>query len=290
MGKLHKQPDKTELIQGDKHLTAKIVKLQMFQLQRLIFTSTIARFMLWAVLICLLPACQSADESVLRIAASANVQFAMREIVETYSDISGQKTELITGSSGKLTAQITNGAPFQIFLSADQKYPKLLTEVGLTTGEPITYAYGKLVIWTASSTTFDDFSVFTDPQVQYVAMANPETAPYGRASKEFLERINVWDDIKPKLVFGESISQTTQFIETGTANIGLTSYSTVAAGPFLNKGHWIPVPDSLHSPIMQQMVIMAGTEDEVAVARDFVSFLQTAPVKQILRKYGYSIP
>ena len=243
---------------------------------------------LWLIII--LNACNYKEENKLRIAAAANMQFAMQEIVDVYEASSGQETELITGSSGKLTAQITNGAPYHIFFSADEKYPNMLVGIGVTEGEALTYAHGKLVLWTASSTTFADFSVLNDPYVQYIAIANPETAPYGRETREFLEAIGAWDTVEPKLVFGESVSQTTQFIETGTANIGFTSYSTVAAGPYMNKGHWIEVPDSLHSPIVQQMVIIDGTPEENEVSRDFVSFIQTVPAQQILRKYGYSIP
>jgi molybdate transport system substrate-binding protein len=218
------------------------------------------------------------------------MQFAMAEITEEFQKTTGNPCELITSSSGKLTAQISNGAPFDIFLSADARYPNRLFEKGLTSGEPRTYAYGQLVLWTYSDTEFDDFSALNDRFVQYIAMANPATAPYGRATKEALEKLNLWDSVQSKLVFGESISQSTQFIETGTANLGFTSMSVVKAPRFVEKGHWIPVPDTLYSRIEQQLVILASAEPKKTIAEDFVTFLNSQKAREILVKYGYRLP
>lgn len=246
-------------------------------------------FSLLLILSIILCSCEPEKDS-FRIAAAANMRFAMEEITAEFQRISGNECELITASSGKLTAQIINGAPYDIFLSADSKYPERLYNDGKAVAPPRTYAFGQLVLWTASDTPFDSYTILDSDYIQYIAMANPETAPYGRATREMLEKVDYWDEIEDKLVFGESVGQTTQFIETGTANIGFTSKSMVMAPRFQSKGHWIQIPDSLHKTIEQQFIIIANDNQKVEIARDFVSFLDSDTAKSILEKYGYKLP
>lgn len=177
------------------------------------------------------------------IAAAANVQFVLNELTKDFESSTGIKTEIILNSSGKLTAQIKEGAPYDVFVSADMKYPAELYKTGFAIDSPRVYANGLLVLWTTKDEVKPDptLKVLTSNAVKKIAIANPQTAPYGEASVEAMNYYKVYDKVKDKLVYGESISQTNQFIISGSAEIGFTAKSIVLADEMKGKGIWVDI-------------------------------------------------
>jgi molybdate transport system substrate-binding protein len=223
----------------------------------------------------------------LRIAVAANFQYAMEELVRIYEQTTGQDIEYTTGSSGKLTAQIKNGAPFDIFLSANRKYPEALEKEGLTAGPIKNYAQGSLVLWTTNLEQLESASILEDQSITTIAIANPLNAPYGKAAEEVLKSQFNYEVIQPKLVYGESIAQVNQFIDSQSANLGFTSKSVVVS-KMKDKGHWIEIPSSLYSPIEQGVVLLKYAEDDhLEAAQAFINFLLSDEAKQIMSRYGY---
>ncbi len=205
------------------------------------------------------------------MATAANMQFAMKELIAAFEEEKGIKADMILSSSGKLTAQIEAGAPFDLFFSADTKYPEQLASKGLSDA-PIVYAYGQLVFWEKE-----------DSEEQLYAMANPLTAPYGLAAEEYIKALEIY---LPDVVYGESISQVNQFLLSGTVDGGYTSLSSVLSDRFTDDGKWTIVPDSLHSPISQAMVILKKSE-RAQQAQAFMDFVQSAQGQEILTSFGY---
>ena len=201
------------------------------------------------------------------------MQFAMEELIEAFENKSGIKAEMILSSSGKLTAQIQAGAPYDLFFSADSKYPEKLASSQLTNA-PVVYAYGQLVEW-------------QKPQgkKELYAMANPKTAPYGKATEDYLEATG---RALPDVVYGESISQVNQFLLSGTVDAGFTSYSSVKSKKFSSAGEWILIPDSLHQPIAQAYVVVSKSKKK-SEAEAFAQFISSVEAKDILRAYGYRV-
>lgn len=235
-----------------------------------------------------LAGCQSEEGNKLLIATAANVQFAMEDLVEAFSEETGIEAEIIYGSSGKLTAQIKEGAPFDVFVSANMKYPEELYRSGFTTFAPEVYAYGSLVLWTVEENLPVELEVLADPDVAHIAIANPKNAPYGTAAIEAMKFYGLYNLVEDKLVYGESISQTNQFILSRTALLGFTAKSVVLSPKLKGKGRWKDVPEESYAPIEQGVVIIKKEEKEVADAEEFYSFLFTDKAQKILRDYGYS--
>jgi molybdate transport system substrate-binding protein len=215
----------------------------------------------------------SAEQTDLRIATAANMQFAMAELIDAFEQETGISAEMIMSSSGKLTAQIEAGAPFDLFFSADVKYPQELELRGLS-NRPSIYAYGQLVEWQKA-----------DSEAQLFAIANPRTAPYGKATEEY---IAATARTLPDVVYGESVSQVNQFLLSGTVDGGFTSLSSVLSAKFDQEGSWEIIPDSLHSPIAQAFVTVNSSEmkDEAAA---FATFLSSDKAKGILEAFGYRV-
>ena len=180
----------------------------------------------------------------LRVAVAANAQFVMERVKAAFQKKTGTPMELIVSSSGKLTTQIQQGAPYDIFLSADMAYPQTLYKAGLTTSAPVVYAYGSLVLWTLTDLPLTtDLRVLSDPAVRHIALANPATAPYGEAAVSFLKFRKRLDTVKPKIVYGESIAQVNQYVLTGAAEVGFTAKSVVLDPSLKQRGHWIDLPN-----------------------------------------------
>jgi len=228
------------------------------------------------------------NESTLNIAASANMQFAMSEIVSEFEKENDIKTELIVTSSGKLTSQIEQGAPFDVFVAANTKYPTYLDSLRLTTSAPKVYARGKLVLW-----TYKEFSptlaLLTTDTIQKIAIANPKTAPYGKASIDVLKHYRIYEQVKHKLVYGESISQVNQFITTGSVDIGFTAYSVVSNTKMKTIGKWTSINLNVHGKIRQAAVILKESTN-LDEAKVFYNFLFSERAREILNKYGYLTP
>ncbi len=226
--------------------------------------------------------------SPLRIAAASNFQFVLNHLVEDFNLQSQDSVQVITSSSGKLSAQIIQGAPFDLFLSANKDYPLYLKEQGLTTNAPKIFALGRLVLWSAGHVKLKP-ELLTDPKITRIAIANPEVAPFGQAALESLNSLEIYSQVSPKLVFGESIAQTNQFITTGAAQIGFTALAVVKNNSKVSNTSYWTIPIKHHEPINQTAVVLKNAKNEEAAIR-FYAYLSTQSARDILKKYGYSLP
>ncbi|PHN01298.1 molybdate ABC transporter substrate-binding protein [Flavilitoribacter nigricans] len=237
----------------------------------------------------LLLACQPSREDKLTIATAANMQFAMENIIAEFTETTGIACETAISSSGKLTAQIEEGAPFDIFISADMKYPTRLFTEGLSLEEPKVYAYGKLVLWSMIDNLEPSIERLTDPEIHHVALANPKTAPYGAAAVQVLEKYQLQEALQAKMVYGESISQTNQFIISRAAELGFTAKSVVLSPQMKGKGKWKDIDMELYSPIAQGVVILKHRDQNLEAAKQFYDFLFSRQGKDILSEFGYEV-
>jgi len=233
-------------------------------------------------------ACSAPPEKKLRIATAANMQFVMEALTKKFSDQTGIPCEVILGSSGKLTSQIKAGAPYDILLSADMRYPQELFMQQLTIGKPKAYATGRLVLWTHEQTLLTLPASLSDSEIKHIALANPKTAPYGRAAMETLEKLGLAQALQNKLVFGESVAQTNQFIYSEAAELGFTAKSSVMAPHLKDQGSWIDIPVGYHDPIVQGVVLLKSRKAQETNARQFHEFLFSEAAKEILNKFGYA--
>jgi len=224
----------------------------------------------------------------IRIAAASDLRFAMDELVLLFqSNHAEDKIEVVYGSSGKLSTQIQNGAPFDMFFSADISYPRLLSEHNLTASPVSTYAVGHIVVWSMNQKL--ELSDLVRPEVKKVAIANPQHAPYGRRAQEALESIGLWTNIQDKLVMGENISQTAQFVESGAADAGIVAGSIVMSPMINGKGEWTLIDDKLHEPLEQgYAVLKRAAENQLAF--QFAAFISSPEAKDVLKKYGFELP
>ncbi|MDD2270679.1 MAG: molybdate ABC transporter substrate-binding protein [Desulfuromonadaceae bacterium] len=224
------------------------------------------------------------------VAVAANFTAPMRQIAAEFEKDTGHTAVLAFGSSGKFLAQIKNGAPFQLFLSADDEKPAQLVKDGLTVaGSRFTYAIGTLVLWSAQPGFVDPKGeVLSKGTFARIAIANPKLAPYGSAAVEVLTKLGLLTALQPKFVQGENISQTYQFVSTGNAELGFVALSQVMKNGKITTGSaWI-VPGKQHSPIRQDAVLLATGKDNAA-AKALLSYLKTEKAKTIIRSYGYQI-
>lgn len=228
----------------------------------------------------------------LTVAVAANVQYAFDDIAAAFKAQSGHAIKPVFNSSGKFTAQIMNGAPFDVFLSADMEYPEKLHREGHAAAAPKVYAYGTLVLWTLKDLDLADWQrVLAGPAVAKIAVANPKTAPYGRETMKALAHFRLAEAIQPKLVFGESISQTNQYIHSRTADAGFTAKSVVVSPEMQGQGKWIELPKESYQPIAQGIVVLKhGTKTNAAVAQQFHDFVLSATSRTILQRHGYLLP
>ena len=225
----------------------------------------------------------------LHVAVAANAQFVANKLKEAFKKETGIDAELTTSSSGKLTAQIEQGAPFNVFLSADMKYPEELYSKGLTTNKPQVYAYGTLVLWTLKNINLtSDLSILSNRNVQKIAIANPKLAPYGEAAVQALTKRNLLSRVQQKVVYGESIAQVNQYLLSGAADVAFTAKSVVLDSAVSNKGKWIEVSPKWYNPIAQGVVIIRQSDaKQMSAANKFYQFLFSKKAKDIFIKYGY---
>ncbi len=229
------------------------------------------------------------DETIVRMAVAANMQYAIKELADQFEKDTGYTCEVILGSSGKLFAQIKEGAPYDLFLSADLTYPEALYDIDLTYEPPKIYAYGTLVLWSYSSTLKPSLEVLQTDSVQHIALANPKTAPYGKAAIEVLNFYGLSTFLQDKLVFGESIGQTNQFITSGAADIGFTSQSVVVSQAMNKKGAWMRINERAYTPMPQGVVLIKRKKPKKQGAQAFYEYLFSVEGKDILQKFGYSV-
>jgi len=225
----------------------------------------------------------------INIATSANMQFAMKVLSSEFTEQTNTKCHLIISSSGKLTAQIKEGAPFDIFVSADMKYPTEIYKYGLAISPPKIYAYGKLILWSINNNIKPSLELLTKENIKHIALANPKTAPYGIATKDVLKHYHLFNKLEDKLVFGESISQTNHFITSQSAELGFTSMSVVMSSQMRNKGNWIEIDSLAYSPIEQGIVVIKKDKRYNKDVNEFYDFLFSKKAKEILINYGYYV-
>ena len=227
------------------------------------------------------------------IAAASDLNFAFREIVAEYEKTTGNHVRLSLGSSGNFFAQIQNGAPFDIYFSADIAYPRKLEEAGLTVpGSLYQYAVGRIVIWTGHESRIDvtkGFESLREPTVKKIAIANPKHAPYGRAAVAAMEYFKLYDQVKDKLILGENISQAAQFIESGACDIGIIALSLAIAPAMKSKGRYWEVPAEAHPALDQGAVILKSSKQQES-ARQFLEFIKGPQSQEIMKRYGFVIP
>ncbi|WP_005034550.1 molybdate ABC transporter substrate-binding protein [Holophaga foetida] len=224
------------------------------------------------------------------VAAAASLKNALTEVSEAFKKAHpGNEVALAFTSSGKALSQIQQGAPYDIFLSADMEFPEQLVKTGFAASEVKTYALGHLVLWSSSiDAKHLSLEGLTDPKVQRIAIANPKLAPYGKRAEETLKAKGLWSKVESKLVYGESISQTAQFALTGNAQVGFVALS-LALSPEMAKGSYIPVPENLHQPLAQGYVILKPGANR-PLAKQFGDFLLSRPAQAIFSRHGFSSP
>jgi molybdate transport system substrate-binding protein len=228
------------------------------------------------------------------IAAASNLRFAMHEICQGFQEANSSiQTKVSYGSSGNFFAQISQGAPFDIFFSADATYPELLEEEGLTAKETQrVYAEGKIVLWFPKESKADHdkgFQAVTSSEVKKLAIANPRHAPYGRAAEESLRYYGLWEKVEGKLIYGENVSQTAQFVHTGAADAGIIALSLAISPKMLHEGRYWVIPDESHSDIEQIYVVLKNRKGNKSI-RKFLDFIHGEKGSEILYRYGFIIP
>lgn len=226
--------------------------------------------------------CKQEDSII--VATSANMQFAMKELTATFEKETNLKIDLVISSSGKLASQIEQGAPYDIFVSADTKFPEYLYKKGISKNSPQVYAHGKLILWTSSKDIDISLITLTTEAIKKIAIANPKTAPYGKATVAFLKSKGIYDEIKHKLVFGESISQVNQFISIQSVDVGITSQSI----KFMKNNQKTGVFLDLDAGSIPQSAILLHHKKAHHQAGSFYDFLYSDKGKKILKKHGYS--
>lgn len=254
-----------------------------------------ARFAL-ALLYVLTAAAHAADppKGPPNIAAAADLKFALGEAADEFARAAGHQVSLTFGSSGVFRRQIAQGAPFEMFLSADEAYVEALHKEGRTEGAGALYATGRIVLFLPNGSPVkadkglrDLAAAAKDGRLKHLAMPNPEHAPYGRAAREALQHAGAWEVVNDKLVLGENAGQAARFASTGSAQAAILPYSLARSPELSNKGSYITLPESWHAPLRQRMVLVRGAGE---TARRFYTFMQEREARAILAKHGFVVP
>lgn len=226
------------------------------------------------------------------VATAANVQFAMSALAQAFQSQTGIAVQTVISSSGKLTAQIANGAPYDLLVSANMKYPEALLSNGSAVPPAKVYAYGALVAWSLAGITPEPTPEYLlSSDIRKIAVANPKNAPYGEQGINYLEYFGYLDTLQGKLVYGESIAQTNQYITTMAAEVGLTAKSVVLSPEMAGKGQWVALPAGSYSPIAQGVVITQyGADNHPEACQLFFDFLFSEAAQAIFGRYGYDLP
>lgn len=227
------------------------------------------------------------------VAAAADLQFAFRDVGARFEKETGKHVRLIFGSSGTFFTQIQNGAPFDLFFSADIDYPKRLEAAGLTEGGTFyRYATGTLALWVPNQSDLDlnrGLQVLLDKDIHRIAIANPAHAPYGRAAVAALRQEKIYDKVAAKLVLGENISETASFVVSGGADVGILALSLALAPSLKAKGRYVQIPTEDY-PVIEQVAVILKSSLNKDTARQFLEFVKTPAIKSLLRGYGFTIP
>ena len=232
-----------------------------------------------------------AQPATLTIAAASDLRFALDELLLSFrATRPGVRVDVVYGSSGKLSTQVRNGAPFDIFFSADRAYAQELEVAGFTAGAPKLYATGRLVAWSADAVlgrlSLDD--LVRHPSVKRFAIANPDHAPYGQRAVEVLRNRGLYDAVAPRLVLGDNINQAAQFVQTGAAQAGIVAYSLVLSPALAGQGAWTLLPQAWHTPLEQAFVVTKRAA-ALPLAADFVRHLDLPASQALLQRYGFAV-
>ena len=248
---------------------------------------------LWPLLLVISSVAWSAPGEI-TVAAASDLTFALIEIAHHFEQKTGNRVKLAFGSSGNFFAQIQNGATFDVFFSADVDYPRKLAAGGLAFAPTLwVYGTGRIVLWVPSGSPVNlgrmGMKALLDPSVAKIAIANPAHAPYGHAAKSALENLKLYDQVRDKLVLGENISQTAQFVESGNAQIGILALSLALAPTLKDKGTYWEIPADSYPPIEQAAIIPTAATDKT-LARAFLDYVRTPEAQAILHEYGFQPP
>ncbi len=229
-----------------------------------------------------------------RVLAASDLKFALTRIAAQYQQDTGQMVEVTFGSSGNMARQIQQGLPADLFMSADEDFVLQLVRAGLSRAgdSGVLYAQGRIALYLPPGSPIKPDARLQGmrdqwAQVQKFAIANPEHAPYGRAAREALQNLQLWDMVQPRLVLGENIAQATQYVNTGAAQAGITALSLVMAPELQGRGQYVALPPTLHAPLRQRMVLLAKASE---AATAFYQYLQQPPVRAVMAQYGFVPP
>lgn len=227
----------------------------------------------------------------LRVAAAADLKFCMDEIATAFRKTQPDAAiEVIYGSSGKFQTQIRQGAPFDLYFSADIAFPRELAREGLAASEVRPYAVGRIVLWsTQLDATKLSLADLTGAGIRKIAIANPQHAPYGRRAEEALRAAGVWEAVEPRLVYGENIAQTAQFVQSGNAQIGIIALSLALNPELASRGGYTLIPDRLHEPLEQGFIITKRAAGN-ALAMSFADYIGSAQARGVMTRYGFALP
>ena len=231
----------------------------------------------------------SLDAADLKVAVASNFKFTLQKLAADFKAKTGYDLKISSGSSGKLFAQIKHGAPYDVFLSADQKLPDILIRDKLVSSENAhIYAFGKLVLISNIEAKGDCRSVLSSNRLKHLAIANPEIAPYGLAAKQILQKLGLWQQIQPRIVMGENVAQTLQFVATKNADAGFVAQSMLNMGKTIESACTWHVPADMYTPIKQKMVLLKKAKGKPS-ALMFIHYMQSAAVKEIIKSSGYDV-
>ena len=243
------------------------------------------------ILACTLILSFSAHAEKITVAAAADLKFAMTEIVASFkSSNPGEEIDVIYGSSGKFHTQIQQGAPYDLFFSADIAFPRELMKRGLAASEVKSYAVGRIALWsTRLDATKMRLEGLTDPKIIRIAIANPKHAPYGKRAEEALRASGLWEKVEPRLVYGENVAHTAQFVQTGNAEVGIIALALAVNPELAAKGGYWLIPDNLHEPLEQGFIVTKRAERS-ALAKRFSDYMASTSARSVMTKYGFLLP
>ncbi|MCX7945698.1 MAG: molybdate ABC transporter substrate-binding protein [Hydrogenophilus sp.] len=228
------------------------------------------------------------------VAAAADLKFALEELLPQFERVEGVRVRVAFGSSGNLFVQAMQGAPFELFLSADEEFVFRLAAAGKTIGRGAVYAVGRIGVFVPEGSTLradgslrDLAAALRERRLQRFAIANPEHAPYGKRAMEALQYVGLWEQVRPFLVFGENVSQALQFVLSGGANGGIVAWSLARAPQVATRGAFDLIPAEWHQPLVQRMALLRGASRG---AEALFAFLQSAPAREVLARYGFVVP
>lgn len=243
-------------------------------------------------LLVVIATCEFCTAQSITVAAAADLQYALQDVAAQFQKQTGKEVKLIYGSSGNFFQQLENGAPFDMFFSANLDYPKKLKSAGLTEPESyFEYARGRIVIWVPKDSKLDlgsGPSVLLSPSIKKIAIANPQHAPYGQAAVAAMQKEGIYDKVKDKFVLGENISQTASFVMSGSAEVGIVALSLALSPNLKQNGRYFEIPSGDYPPIQQACVILESSKNK-ETAKQFLAFIKSATAADTLKTYGFDV-